>query len=404
MILTAGCSHDGSNPGSSQPVAVLIVACPCSLVISTPVTVVSAMTSLARRGVLVKGGAFLDALAEVRAFALDKTGTLTEGRPSVIEVRTPACPALAQGGEAHVERCEACDEMLAIASSVERRSEHPLAHAILSEAERRDLLQRYPAAESVEALAGRGVEGKLNDARVTVGSHALFHEQDAECALHEMISSAEEQGRTVIVVGQEGRVLGYVGVADILRESSREALAQLREIVPGVHVAMLTGDAPAVAQAIGEQVGQIDEIQASLLPDAKLRAIQALRAAHGPVAMIGDGVNDAPALAAADVGIAMGGAGTAQAMETADMVLMQDDLSHLPDAVDASQRTRAIIRQNIVFSLAVKVAILLLALGGLAPLWLAVFADVGTSLLVTTNGMRMLRARSPVRRVAHAAQ
>jgi Cd2+/Zn2+-exporting ATPase len=303
--------------------------------------------------------------------------------------------------------------MLAIASSVERRSEHPLAHAILSEAERRDLLRRYPAAESVQALAGRGVEGTLNDERITVGSHALFHEQDAECALHDLISFAEQRGQTVIVVGQEGRVLGYVGVADILRKSSQDALRSLKAIVPGAHVAMLTGDAPAVAQAIGDQVGLIDgtqvnlidEIHAGLLPDAKLRAIQALRVAHGPVAMIGDGVNDAPALAAADVGIAMGGAGTAQAMETADLVLMQDGLSRLPEAVEASQRTRAIIRQNILFSLAVKVAILALALAGQAPLWLAVFADVGTSLLVTLNGMRMLRSDGlPARRIGNRPQ
>ncbi|MBN1640787.1 MAG: cation-translocating P-type ATPase [Anaerolineae bacterium] len=394
---------DGARGWLYRALSLLIVACPCSLVISTPVTVVSAMTSLARRGVLVKGGAFLDALAEVRAFALDKTGTLTEGRPSVIEVRTPNCPALELGPEESMIRCDACDEMLAIASSVERRSEHPLAHAILSEAERRDLLRRYPAAESVEALAGRGVEGTLNDARVTVGSHALFHEQEAECVLHDMIAAAEEEGRTVIVVGQEGRVLGYVGVADILRESSRDALRALKQIVPGAHVAMLTGDAPAVAHAIGDQVGQIDEIQAGLLPDAKLHAIQALRVARGPVAMIGDGVNDAPALAAADVGIAMGGAGTAQAMETADLVLMQDDLSRLPDAIETSQRTRTIIAQNIVFSLGVKLAILALALVGLAPLWLAVFADVGTSLLVTINGMRMLRTRDRAAvRTAHA--
>jgi Cd2+/Zn2+-exporting ATPase len=180
-------------------------------------------------------------------------------------------------------------------------------------------------------------------------------------------------------------------VADILRESSRDALRALKEGDPDLHLAMLTGDAPAVAGAIGEQVEMLDEVRAGLLPEQKLDAIRDLRAQYGPVAMIGDGVNDAPALAAADVGIAMGGAGTAQAMETADLVLMQDDLGHLPDAVHSSRRTHRIIRQNIAFSLGVKALIMVLALTGIAALWVAVFADVGTSLLVTLNGMRMLR-------------
>jgi Cd2+/Zn2+-exporting ATPase len=281
--------------------------------------------------------------------------------------------------------------MLALASSVERRSEHPLARAILSEAERRDLLDRYPAAEEVQALAGRGIEGTVENGTVTVGSHALFHERQGECALHDRIAAAEEQGQTVIVVGRDGDVLGYVGVADILRDSSRHALRALKEADPRVHLAMLTGDTAAVARLIGEQVEMLDEVRAGLLPEQKLDAIGDLRDRHGPVAMIGDGVNDAPALAAADVGIAMGAAGTAQAMETADLVLMQDDLSHLPSAVRSSRRTQRVIFQNIALSLAIKAVILALAMAGQAALWMAVFADVGTSLLVTMNGMRMLR-------------
>jgi Cd2+/Zn2+-exporting ATPase len=382
---------DGTRGWLYRALSLLIVACPCSLVISTPVTVVSAMTALARRGVLVKGGAFLDALAGIRVFALDKTGTLTEGQPYVIETLTQGCPLAASDGANGLVRCDACDEMLALASSVERRSEHPLARAILSEAERRDLLRRYPAADAVQALAGRGVEGTLENGTVTVGSHALFHERQGDCALHERIAAAEERGQTVIVVGRDGEVVGYVGVADILRESSRHALHALKEADPRVRLVMLTGDAPPVAQAIGEQVEMLDEVRAGLLPEQKLDAIGELRAGYGPVAMIGDGVNDAPALAAADVGIAMGGAGTAQAMETADLVLMQDDLGHLPSAVQSSRRTQRVIRQNIAFSLAIKAFILALALAGQAALWMAVFADVGTSLLVTLNGMRMLR-------------
>jgi Cd2+/Zn2+-exporting ATPase len=387
----------GTHGWLYRALALLLVACPCSLVISTPVTVVSAMTALARRGILVKGGAFLDALARIRVFGIDKTGTLTEGQPYVIEAATSQCPLVSADGSDGHERCDACDDMLAIASSVERRSEHPLAQAILSEAQRRDLMDRYPAADAVQALAGRGIEGLLESGKITVGSHALFHEREAECALHERIAAAEERGQTVIVIGRDGDIVGYVGVADILRESSRDALRALKEADPALHLAMLTGDAPAVAEAIGEQVEMLDEVRAGLLPEQKLDAIKDLRAQYGPVAMIGDGVNDAPALAAADVGIAMGGAGTAQAMETADLVLMQDDLGHLPDAVHSSRRTHRIIRQNIAFSLGVKALIMVLALTGIAALWVAVFADVGTSLLVTLNGMRMLRqARAQV--------
>jgi Zn2+/Cd2+-exporting ATPase len=387
----------GTHGWLYRALALLLVACPCSLVISTPVTVVSAMTALARRGILVKGGAFLDALAQIRVFGIDKTGTLTEGQPYVIEAATAQCPLVPSDGSNGHQRCDACDDMLAIASSVERRSEHPLAQAILSEAGRRDLLDRYPAADAVQALAGRGIEGLLEDGKITVGSHSLFHERDVECALHDQIAAAEERGQTVIVIGRDGDIVGYVGVADILRESSRDALRALKEADPEIHLAMLTGDAPAVAEAIGEQVEMLDEVRAGLLPEQKLDAIEDLRARYGPVAMIGDGVNDAPALAAADVGIAMGGAGTAQAMETADLVLMQDDLGHLPDAVQSSRRTHRIIRQNIAFSLGVKALIMVLALAGIAALWVAVFADVGTSLLVTLNGMRMLRqARTQV--------
>ena len=382
---------DGTRGWLYRALSLLIVACPCALVISTPVTVVSAMTALARRGVLVKGGAFLDALSRVKVFALDKTGTLTQGQPQVTEMYTIDCPPQVHDGTEDGVPCAACDEMLAVASSVERRSEHPLARAILSEAEARDLHRRYPAADGVQALAGRGVEGTLEGTRVTVGSHALLHEQEGECELHERIEAAEANGRTVIVVGRENQTMGFVEVADTPRESSREALRALKGADPKARMVMLTGDSPAVAQAIADEVGTIDEVRAGLLPADKLQAVRSLRQAHGPVAMIGDGVNDAPALAQADVGIAIGGAGTAQAMETADLVLMQDDLSRLPDAVQTSRRTQRIVRQNILFSLAVKAAVLALALGGYVTLWMAVFADMGTSLLVTLNGMRMLK-------------
>lgn len=379
---------DRANPSEGwvyRALALLIIACPCALVISTPVTVVSSLTALARRGILVKGGAFLEALAHVKAVAFDKTGTLTEGRPVVMQTQTATCPPGA-------ETCEACDDLLAVAAAVERRAEHPLARAIVEAADERSLGHRYAAAENVQTLAGRGVRGRLNGDTVTLGSHSLFHEDDLACGgLHERIAAAEADGQTVILVGRNGSLEGFVGVADQPRRSTPGALRALKQVASGLRLVMLTGDNPGVARSIASEVGSIDEVKASLLPEDKVSAVQALREAYGPVAMIGDGVNDAPALAASSVGVAMGGAGTDQAMETADVVLMQDNLAHLPDLFETSYRTQRVIRQNVAFSLLIKLVFLLLALPGLATMWMAVFADMGASLLVTFNGMRMLR-------------
>lgn len=364
-----------------RALALLIVACPCALVISTPVTVVSALTGLARRGVLVKGGQFLDALARIKIFAFDKTGTLTQGMPVVQQTYTAACLP-------NTARCQACDEMLAVAVTVERRSAHPLAQAILAEAENRQLSHTYAAAESVQSLAGKGVRGFSNGAEVVVGSHTLFHEQNGACGeLHGPLEAAEAQGHTVMMVGKDEAVLGFVSVADAPRPHSATALADLKALDPAFRLVMLTGDNPTVAEAIATQMG-IDDVRASLLPEDKAAAIKTLQAQYGPLAMVGDGVNDAPALATATLGIAMGGAGSAQAMETADLVLMQDDLRRLPDAVQASRKAQAILWQNIAFSLAIKAVFLLLTLPGWATLWMAVFADMGASLLVTANGLR----------------
>lgn len=370
-----------------RALALLIVACPCALVISTPVTVVSTLSALARRGILVRGGAFLDALARIRLFAFDKTGTLTEGKPTVIEARTPSCRS-----DQAVCDCDSCDEMLALAGAVESRSEHPLARAVVSEMEARGLAHRYSPAVAVQALAGQGVQGTVDGSVITVGSHALLHQPIDGCeSLHALVEAAESGGQTVMLIRRDNRVLGFVSVADTPRPGSREALQALKNIDPKVRTVMLTGDNPTVAQAIAEHSGEIDEVLAGLMPDEKLDAIRDLQSRHGAAAMIGDGVNDAPALAAATVGIAMGGAGTAQAMETADVVLMRDDLARLPEAVSASRRAKSIVQQNIAFSLAIKAAFLLLSLFGAATLWMAVFADMGASLLVTLNGMRMLR-------------
>jgi Cd2+/Zn2+-exporting ATPase len=348
-------------------------------VISTPVAVVSGMVRAAQQGILIKGGVYLEALAQVKVIAFDKTGTLTTGQPQVIESHSLECLGTPE--------CEPCHSMLALASAVERGSEHPLGKAVVEAARQRGVYDRYSPAQEVIALAGRGVQGQVAALAVTVGSHPYFETHFPHApAVCSDVAVHEKQGQTVMLVAEAGKVLGFITVADTPRPSAREALKALS----GVHKIMLTGDNPDAAAAVALQVG-IDEFQASLLPQDKVAAVQALVKKYGAVAMVGDGVNDAPALAAATVGIAMGGAGTAQAMETADVVLMQDNLAHLPQALRISQQAGRIIRQNIGVSLLVKVIFLALTLPGLTTLWMAVFADMGISLLVTLNGLRLLR-------------
>jgi len=380
---------NGTHGSLYRALTLLIIACPCALVISTPVTLVSALTSLAHRGVLVKGGAFLDVMAQAHLFAFDKTGTLTLGQPAVTQARSVDCLP-------NTLRCSACDDMLAQAATVERRSEHPLAQAIMAEVVARQLTHVYPAAESIQALAGQGVQGYSNGNRILVGSHDMFHTRDDSLdeKLHIEIESAVDAGQTVMLVGKDDSLLGFVTVSDTLRPTSAVALRQLKDISPNIKTVMLTGDNSTVAGRVAEHIGNLDEVRAGLLPEDKLEAVRDLQSQFGLVVMVGDGVNDAPALAAANVGIAMGGAGSAQAMETADVVLMQDDLTHLPETIRAARKTRMIIKQNIALSLVLKAGFLILALLGWATLWMAVFADMGASLIVTLNGMRMLRKDS----------
>lgn len=366
--------------------ALLLIACPCALVISTPVTIVSALTSAARQGILIKGGAPLETLATAKAIAFDKTGTLTIGQPRLMAAQAVNCTT----GGADMA-CEPCQDLLALAAALERRSEHPIAQAVVTAAEERHVLNRYPAAQHVTSLTGQGVQGTINDHAVTIGSHAYFDTQYPHSPmLCQTAQALEQQGQTTMLLAEDEEVLGVLAVADQPRDSSSVMMAALENLQPPIQTIMLTGDNPAAAQAVADQIGVAD-VRAGLLPADKLTAIQELTTTYGPTAMIGDGINDAPALAAAAVGIAMGGSGTTQAMETADIVLMQDDLSRLPDAINLSRRTRRIIRQNIMISLGLKALFLGLALTGAATLWMAVFADVGTSLLVTFNGMRMLR-------------
>ena len=367
----------GSHGWLMRALQMLVIACPCALVISTPVSLVSAMTNAASRGVLIKGGRYLEALSRVRVFALDKTGTLTDGRPVVVEI-------------VEVCTCGECPEDCGLqhAASVEAQSSHPLARALLAEAAARGVA--VPIAQSVTVLSGRGMEGIVNGAQVTVASHAHFDEyiphQASVCQLADELTA---QGKTVILVRHGDEVCALFGVADAPRANARQAVADLKAR-DDVRVVMLTGDNPTVAAEIGRQVG-VDEVRAGLLPEDKVSAIAALAEEYGTVAMVGDGVNDAPALARADVGIAMGGAGSAQAMETADIVLMGDDLSQLPFIVRLSRKTRGIVAANIVFALAVKAVIFALATVGLATLWMAIAADVGASVAVILNGMRLRR-------------
>jgi Cd2+/Zn2+-exporting ATPase len=380
---------DGTHGWLYRALALLIVACPCALVISIPVTVVSGLTRLANLGVLVKGGAQLDRIAGIRAVAFDKTGTLTQGRPTVTAVSGESC----EHGPVAEPACESCNDVVALAASVETASEHPVAHAIVSEAQVRSLKKRYQPAHAVTAHAGRGVSGQLDDGRrIAVGTDALI---TGEFEVRPGIATRAEQlrsaGNTVMYVAREDKVVGYIGVQDEVREASRAALAELHAASPPVRLVMLTGDSAQVARDIAAKVGPIDDVRAGLLPEDKLRAIEELHQRYGTVAMVGDGINDAPALARADIGIAMGRSGTAQAMETADVVLMQDDLSHVPMTLRIARRSRSFIRQNIALSLGLKLVFLVLAIPGITTLWMAVLADVGATMLVTLNGMRLLR-------------
>jgi len=367
--------------------ALLIVACPCALVISIPVTVVSSLTRLARLGVLVKGGEQLDRLAAIRTVAFDKTGTLTLGRPSVTGIQASDCEHEPQSDAS----CGSCDDVIALAASVERSSEHPIAHAIVESARERGLQHRYPAASDVVAATGRGVVGEIAGSKVAVGTAALMQDHGAIVDAPPF-SGFDHESETVMMVARDSRIVGAIGVRDSLRPESRSVLEELRQSMPNLRTAMLSGDSERTAQAVAARLGTVDQVRAGLLPADKLAAVGELQRTHGPVAMVGDGINDAPALARADVGIAMGG-GTGQAMETADVVLMQDDLARLPAALRIARRNRAVVRQNIALSLGLKLAFLALTIPGLATLWLAVVADVGATVLVTLNGMRMLRAK-----------
>ena len=380
---------DGTHGWLYRGLAMLIIACPCALIISTPVTVVSALTRLAQLGVLVKGGAQLDRMASIHIIAFDKTGTLTAGQPAVTSILGRDCRHEAKAAN----DCSMCEDVVAIAAAVEQASEHPLAQAVVASAQSMGVAGRFPQATGITAHIGRGVSGEVSGEHIAVGTHELFaHGENCAEQICGSAAAVQSSGKTVMLVGRGNGMLGFIGVEDQPRPESRAALAELHALDARMKTVMLTGDHRNVAESIAAQIGGLDEIRAGLLPEDKLGVIRQLQAG-GRVAMIGDGINDAPALAQADIGIAMGGGGTAQAMETADVVLMQDDLRSIPLVLRVSRQTRRVVQQNITLSLVLKVAVLGLAIPGIASLWLAVLADVGATLIVTLNGMRLLRAR-----------
>ncbi|MBW6469347.1 MAG: cadmium-translocating P-type ATPase [Coriobacteriia bacterium] len=359
-----------------RALVMLVVSCPCALVISTPVSIVSAITRATRDGVLVKGGVHLESAARIRAVAFDKTGTLTCGTPEVTDVI-----ALDDGDTARV---------LNVAAELEAHSNHPIARAVVRAA---GTGNGRLAVSEYEDVPGGGVRGVVGGVRYAVGNPAFAVSAGAAAAgIAPDVERLENHGRTVLVLVEDGRPTGIIGVADQVRPEARPAVAELLRGTIG-HAVMLTGDNERTAAAVAEQAG-VAEYRARLLPHGKVDAVNRLQERYGPVAMVGDGINDAPALAASDLGIAMGAAGSDTALETADVALMSDDLNQLARFFDLGRRTVAIIRQNVAVSVLVKFAVLILAMTGTATLWMAVFADTGVSLLVTLNGMRLLARRA----------
>lgn len=356
--------------------ALLILACPCALVISTPVSIVSGISNAARNGVLIKGGLHLENAGALKAIAFDKTGTLTRGEPAVTNV----IPLKGQSEE----------EVLALSAGIEKFSEHPLAEAIVKDAQRKGVTIKK--AEDFQSIMGKGAQAVVDGITYLIGSPRFFGDMGISLAkVQEQILSLQQEGKTAMILGKNDEMLGIIAVADEIRETSKHALKQLK--MAGIKkTIMLTGDNEATAHAIASQVG-IDEYRAELLPEDKVAAVKELRSTYDRIGMVGDGVNDAPALATATTGIAMGGAGTDTALETADIALMADDLSKLPFTIRLSRSTLRVVKQNIAFALGIKAVATLLVFPGLLTLWLAILADVGATLIVTANGMRLLKIK-----------
>lgn len=357
-----------------KALVLLVIACPCALVIATPVTVVSGLAAAARRGILIKGGIYLEGAHKLKAIALDKTGTITEGKPKLVATETLA-----------KEVSE--ESVLRWAAVLAGQSDHPVSKAIAQ-----GLAKGEGDVQEFTALPGRGVRASVDGQTLVLGNHRLIEERN-QCSpdIEARLAVHEAEGRSVTLLASETQVLAIFAVADTIKDSSREALTELHAL--GVSSVMLTGDNTATAKSIAHQAG-IDDARGDLLPEDKLTAIEEMQKRYGLTAMTGDGINDAPALARSDMGFAMGGAGTDTAMEAADVVIMNDDLRRIPETIRLSRRTRTILLQNIVLALGVKSVFLVLAIFGSATMWMAIFADMGASLLVIFNGLRLLRSGS----------
>lgn len=366
-----------------QGLSVLVVGCPCALVVSTPVAIVTSIGNAAKNGVLVKGGVYLEEIGGLKAIAFDKTGTLTKGVPVVTD---------------YIELTEATNiqqnKNYTIMAALEQLSQHPLASAIIKYGETREMDLTSINVNDFTSITGKGIRGTVDGNTYYVGSPVLFKElltSQFTDSIHRQVSDLQLKGKTAMLFGTNQNLISIVAVADEVRSSSQHVIKRLHEL--GIEkTIMLTGDNQATAQAIGQQVG-VSEIEGELMPQDKLDYIKQLKINFGKVAMVGDGINDAPALAAATVGIAMGGAGTDTAIETADVALMGDDLQKLPFTVKLSRKTLQIIKQNITFSLVIKLIALLLVIPGWLTLWIAIMADMGATLLVTLNGLRLMKVK-----------
>lgn len=362
--------------GLYKALVLLVIACPCALVISTPVTIVSGLASAARRGILIKGGVHLENARKIQLIALDKTGTITQGKPRLVQ--TEVMP-----GVSHE------DEVLHWACDMAAHSDHPVSQAVAAGLAG---LGCDGDLESFEVLPGQGIKARAHGLELWLGNHRLMESLGlCRVQIEEKLSVHEARGRTVTMLASREQVLAIFAVADGIKDSSREAIARLSAL--GVATTILSGDNQATTDAIAREAG-VAQARGELLPQAKLEAIHEMRERAGGrlVAMVGDGINDAPALAASDLGIAMGGLGTDVAIEAADIAIMNDDLRRIPEIIRLSRRTHAILLQNIALALGIKAAFLGLAVFDSATLWMAVFADMGASLLVVGNGLRLLRA------------
>jgi Cd2+/Zn2+-exporting ATPase len=361
-------------PWFYKSLVLLVIACPCALVISTPVTIVSGLTAAAKAGVLIKGGTYLENGHKLNAIAFDKTGTLTQGRPLVTDIITTS------------ELTE--NEVLKLAASLELSSEHPVAEAVLQKWNQLNPNEALLTVNEYETIPGCGVVGKIQNHIYFLGNHR-FTEEKKVCneRIEGILHNLEQQGKTVIVLGNQDKVLAVLAVMDTLRESSVEAIQSLHRL--NIKTAMITGDNPTTAQTIAQYIG-IDDVRANLLPQDKLTAIDDLLKKYDVIGMVGDGINDAPALAKASIGFAMGHGGTDIALETADVVLMEDNLNKLPFFIQLSRRTKYKLMENISISIGIKVVFFILTFLGLSTLWMAVFADMGASLIVVLNGLRLL--------------